>query len=98
MLGPGETRDDLVITVAPGGHVRVRYEGPDKYVNVTILHRDIMLTSDGVQLGASREFVAPAGRVTVRASYRDGEPRLVERVVDVKAGETVDVTFEKDAR
>jgi hypothetical protein len=36
--------------------------------------------------------------VTVRASYYDDNRRQVDRIVDVKPGEVVDVTFEKGAR
>jgi hypothetical protein len=35
--------------------------------------------------------------VTVQASYYETDKRLVERIVEVKVGQTVDVTFEKDA-
>jgi len=98
VLGAGESRNDLTITVVSGGRVRVRHEGPDKYVGVTILQRDIMFAADGVQIGASRAFVAPAGRATVRGSYAESDRPQVGRVVDVKVGETVDVTFEKGAQ
>ncbi len=98
VLGPGEARNDLTITVAPGGRVRVQHAGPDTYVGITILQRDILFGADGVQRGTSRQFVAPAGRVTVRASYYDDNRRQVDRIVDVKPGEVVDVTFEKGAR
>lgn len=98
VLGPGEARGDLTLTVAPGGRVRVRHAGPDAYVGVRILQGDVIYGGDSLQDGVSREFVAPAGLVTVRATFSDDEYRRVERVVDVKAGETVEVTFEKGAR
>lgn len=94
----GDTRKDLTLTVVPGGRVRVRHDGPESGLNATILQRGVVFVSKSVQPGAATELVAPAGTVVVRANYVDGDRRAVERSVEVKAGETIDVTFEKGAK
>ncbi len=96
-VGIGESRTGLDVHLIRGGQVRVRHEGPDHYINVTVFVNVITVDMDGVERGTSHEFVAPAGTVIVQASYYEAEKRTVERTVEVKAGETVDVVFEKDA-
>jgi hypothetical protein len=98
VLQDGETRAGLTVQLAPGGSVRVRHDGPDQFVSVAILQRGALVVSDGLERGDQRSFGAPAGSVTVRMTYRGGAPRTVERVVEVAAGKTVDVVFEKDAK
>jgi hypothetical protein len=85
------------IQLVPGGHVRVRHEGPDRYVSISVVSQGVTFATDGLERGASRELAAPAGTVTVKAAYYETEKRVVERTVEVKVGQTVDVTFEQDA-
>jgi hypothetical protein len=93
----GESKSGLTIRLAPGGHVRVRHEGPDRFANIEVLSHGVLVTLDGVERSTSKEFAAPAGSVTVQATYHESGTRVVERTVEVKAGQTVDVVFEKDA-
>ncbi len=97
VVASGEAKTGLSIRLAPGGHVRVRHEGPDRYINIDVLSHGVVVDLDGVERSTSHEFAAPAGSVVVRATYYGTDKRVVERTVDVKPGQTVDVVFEKDA-
>ena len=97
VLGVGESKSELSVRLAPGGRVRVRQEGPDRVVNAHVLAHGILYDGGYLERSTTREFTAPAGSVTVRAAYLDSDNHVVEHTVDVKAGQTVDVVFEKDA-
>ena len=95
-LGAGEIRTDVNVAVVPGGSVRVRHAGPARFVSISVLSNDVVVATDGVELEASRTFSAPVGKTIVRATYRKGgESEFVDREVEVRAGETVDVGFPK---
>ncbi len=96
-LKTGDSLTNLKIRLQPGGHVRVRHDGPERYANIEIITHGIVVDLEGLERGASQEFAAPAGSVIVQAAYHEGELRLAQRTVEVKAGQTVDVKFEKDA-
>lgn len=93
----GGAGEHLVIHLHAAGRVRVRHEGPEKHANISVLSNGVPVGSDGVERGAAKEFAAPFGAVVVRAQYYEDDPRVAERSVDVKPGETVDVVFESGA-
>lgn len=95
-LAAGDPPSGVDVVVAPGGDVRVRHEGADRSIDVSLFHHGVLVAVDGMEPGVLRTFPAPSGRVLVRAIYRSGtEPVTVDREVDVLPGETVDVIFQK---
>ena len=97
-IAAGQEVGDLVVRLMPGGTVRVRHEGPEKFANIRLLHRGIQLKGDGLERSAAREFVVPAGTILVRMSYHEADLRTAERSIDVVAGQRVEVVFEPGAR
>lgn len=93
----GEAVTDLLVRVSPGGRVRVQHDGPEKGLWICVTQRGIVVDVEGVQPGSSDEVTAPVGVVVMRMEYGEGG-RVVERTVEVKAGETVDIVLEAGAR
>jgi hypothetical protein len=100
-VAPGGAAKDLIVHVSAGGKVRVREDGPEKMVSVSILQRGTEVAGDYPVMGVARELAVPLGSVVVRVRYYDDEGetilRTAERTVEVRAGDTVDIVFEKDA-
>jgi hypothetical protein len=97
VLGDGAKVENLVLHVVPGGRVRVRCEDPEKNVRISVMQRGLFAGVDYVSKGSKCELTAPIGQVVVQAKYSGDDPRVVERTVEVRAGETADVVFENGA-
>jgi hypothetical protein len=96
-VAPGGNARDLVLRVTPGGRLRLRHQGPERYPGVTIMHGADVLAFSNVERDAVEEFVVPVGRMTVRL-HIDADDRTVVREVDVEANKIAEVVFEKDPR
>jgi hypothetical protein len=94
-LAGGEEATDLEVKLVPGGRIRVRYDGADPWGTIRILRGDTIVGMESLQKGASHEFSAPLGAVTVALRcYR--LPRSEERAVTVQAGAVAEVAFGSD--
>jgi hypothetical protein len=91
-----QSAPENVIQLRKGGRIRVRHHGPGNNCYFSVFQNGVELGNDGATLDTTADMVAPVGTVVVRASYYEAN-RTVERTVEVKAGETVEVVFEKDA-
>ncbi|QDU65924.1 hypothetical protein [Engelhardtia mirabilis] len=97
----GETLETIEVPVAPGGEVRVHYEGPQETAVVYIEQDGVSFTFDSVRSGTNKLLAAPLGQVTVRFSRylggldESGEPRRLvhEETVQVREGEVAEAVL-----
>ncbi len=89
----GSTVDGLRIEVEPGATVRVRYEGPRPFTSFTLFAGEAAIGGDGITKGTDHSFLAPAGRIVVRATHFP-EREDFDFALTLTVGETRDVVFD----
>ncbi len=98
----GGAAKDLVIRVSPGGRVRARHEGPEKYALINVVRNGVQVSGEYVELGKSGEWPSPLGTVVVRVHYYNEAlgkfVRTAEKSVEVGPDTVVEVEFEKGAK
>ena len=86
---------DLVIALAAGSRLRLRYEGEEEYASVAVLQDDAVIAFDGVQKGHTVEWTVAPGSLTVRFHTRSA-PTARERTLELAVGETQEVVLGED--
>lgn len=81
----------LVVTLAPGATLRVKYAGKDRFLSYRILSEGVPVAGDGIQAGGSKEIVVPSGRLTIecRSTGESSETKEIELAV----GEQKELVF-----
>jgi len=91
---PGSSREGLEIRLGPGAKLRVRYTGPETYVQYRILHEGAIVAANGLRSGTGELNVVPAGTNLVRVTSRgSGGKRTQEREVTLAEGEEAEAAF-----
>jgi len=92
-VGGGSDTGELVLTLSPGGRLKLGYKGADPQVRVTITAQSAAVNFGmGIGRGKFTECLAPAGALVleIRKTY-EGPART--RAVDLKPGETKEITL-----
>jgi hypothetical protein len=85
-----ETRD-LILTVAPGARLRVRYAGKEGYLHYRVLSQGTTIAGDGVAAGGSSETAVPSGRLVVECQWPGTASETKE--IEVAVGEEKELVF-----
>lgn len=96
-LESGNALTDLVVRLAPGGRIRVTYDGADRYALVSVRRGRVLVGQSMLEAGTVQEFSAPLGRVTVNVDS-EGRHKTAEKTVEVTSGATCDVAFDLESR
>lgn len=76
----GEPAPEIALRLEAGAILELRYDGPKAAESYGVYLDGDCIDSDGVEKGASKRFIAPAGEVEVRGFARAGDPPEVHRV------------------
>ena len=91
-LEAGAEVTGLRLILAPGGRLRIRYEGPSTYAQLRVHQDGVVVAADGIHTGTEVLFPAPAGELTIVISI--GGELTEERSVDLLVGEDLTVLFD----
>jgi hypothetical protein len=91
-LAAGGDLHDLVIQLAPGARLRVRYDGALAFCSARVVLDGVVFATDGIEKGTSKTFSAPAGSVKVVCRLGGNGKELV-RALTLVAGEEQELVF-----
>jgi hypothetical protein len=95
-VAAGSAVKGVELHVVPAGHVRIRYVGPDRNGFVEVTRGSIQVASGGFARDVPTVLVAPPGMVRIRLLTSETH-HILERTVEVKVGETSEVTIDEGA-
>jgi hypothetical protein len=84
-LAAGGDLRDLVIQLAPGARVRVRYAGAEDFCSARVVQDGVVCASDGIEKGTTKTFSAPAGSVKLVCRLH-GNGKEIVRELTLEAG------------
>ena len=93
-IAAGEDMDGVIVELEPAATLRVLYDGPDLFGQVTLLKNGFRIAADGIHKGASQTFVVPPGRIEVRLRIRPDVEK--SQVVITHPGSLEQVAFDID--
>jgi hypothetical protein len=96
----GSETAGLVIALAPGAALRLKYAGKDGYLQYRIVSDGVTVAGDGVPAGATSATAVPAGRLVVECRWpragSERDPALETREIDLGVGEDAELVFGGD--
>lgn len=96
-LAAGQQVVDLVLSLQPGGRLRIRYDGAAPYGQLRIHSDGFPVAADGIERGSDKTFVVPVGSLTVVCSEHMGsEKSSRSKSVEVTAGGLATVEFARE--
>jgi len=92
-VSAGAETSDLVVAVAPGGKLRLRYEGSRPKVTCSVRFQGVPIGwAQDLQAGDATVRLAPAGTLLLGLSAENGQ-EISTRTVELGAGEESEVLF-----
>jgi hypothetical protein len=91
MVRAGVATQDLVLTLAPGAILRVRYAGQAERMWYQIRNDGALLALDEIRPGSSSERTVLPGRLLVE--WNDGGTEVQSKVVEIEPGEEKEVVL-----
>jgi hypothetical protein len=96
-VSPDRDPIDLAVAVSPGGRLRLRYDGRQAQVYVTITSEGVPVeNTDPVDVGCVVEELAPVGHLVLEVRNERGETPRSTMTVDLAVGEVKEVVIHDD--
>lgn len=90
----GESTDNLTLALQPAARLRIRYDGPQRSVHLSVEWNGTHFRSDGIQSGIEQVLVVPPGDFVVECSEYQGEPGSAQtKAVSLAPGELATLEF-----
>jgi hypothetical protein len=85
----GVESSGLVVTLAPGALLRVKYAGTDESMGCRVSEGDTTIAGGGMLFGGSQELVVPAGHLMLECGSTSGWSET--RTIDLTVGQVLEV-------
>jgi hypothetical protein len=89
----GETIDNVEVVLEPGAHLKLRYDGTERYGQYQLFIGGTAHSADGLERGKDQVVVVPAGEIEVRWNARDPKTMHSQKVT-LRAGEEREVVWD----